>query len=78
MAEMVELTAAAFTFEESATGICGFLHVLEASLRLVTDGMTQTFSAGDCAYMETRMSTSLNAEGKERCRILLVRPAPSL
>jgi len=76
-AEMVELTATPFTFAESATEICGFIHVLEGSVRLLTDGMTQMLGAGDCAYMETRMPSSLNAEGKERCRILLIRPVPS-
>jgi transcriptional regulator with XRE-family HTH domain len=76
-AEMVELTATPFTFEGSKTEVCGFVHVLEGSLRLVTDGVTQTLGTGDCAYMETRMPTSLNAEGKERCRILLLKPATS-
>jgi len=76
-AEMVELTSTPFTFTESTTEICGFLHVLEGSVRLVTDGMSQTLDAGDCAYMETRMPTSLNAEGKDRCRILLIKPATS-
>lgn len=75
-AEMVELTATPFTFDESTTEVCGFLHVLEGTVRLVTDGMAQTLGTGDCAYMETRMPSSLNAEGKERCRILLVKPAP--
>jgi hypothetical protein len=35
----------------------------------------QALETGDCAYMETRMPTSLCAEGGGRCRILLVKPA---
>jgi hypothetical protein len=36
--------------------------------------MTQTLEAGDCAYMETRMPTSLSSEGDHRCRVLVIKP----
>ena len=77
IAEMVELTRTPFTFTGSNTDICALVHVLEGSAHLVTDGMSQTLETGDCAYMETRMPTSLSAVGDKRCRILMVKPAPS-
>ncbi len=77
IAEMVELTSTPFTFAESDSQFCAFLHVLEGSVHLVTDGMTQTLEVGDCAYMETRMPTSLSTQGNRRCRILVIKPAPS-
>jgi transcriptional regulator with XRE-family HTH domain len=76
-AEMVELTAAPFAVAESDADICAFIHVLEGNVHLMTDGMAQTLEVGDCAYMETRMPTALTAEGKHRCRILLVKPGAS-
>ena len=77
VAEMVELTPTPFMFVGSETEVCAFLYVLEGRVHLVTDGMTQTLEDGDCAYMETRMPTSLSAEGSHRCRILLIKPGPS-
>jgi glyoxylate utilization-related uncharacterized protein len=71
---MIELTATPFMFAESNQQLCAFLHVLEGSVRLVTDGMTETLEAGDCAYMETRMPTTLSSEGGRRCRVLLIKP----
>ena len=76
IAEMVELTATPFGFTGTNAEVCAMVHVLEGNVRLVTDGMTQTLDTGDCAYMETRMPTSLTALGDKRCRILLVKPAP--
>lgn len=75
IAEMVELTATAFAFTGTNAEVCAMIHVLEGSVHLVTDGMTQTLEAGDCAYMETSMPTSLTALGDKRCRILVVKPA---
>jgi transcriptional regulator with XRE-family HTH domain len=74
-AEMVELTSTPFAIAESNAEICSFLHVLEGNVQLTTDGVKQALETGDCAYMETRMPTSLCAEGGGRCRILLVKPA---
>ena len=76
--EMIELTATPYPIAEPNTEFCAFVHVLEGSVRLLTDGMTQTLSTGDCAYMETRMSTMLSAEGKLRCRVLVIKPATSM
>jgi transcriptional regulator with XRE-family HTH domain len=75
IAEMVELTSTPFVFTGTNAEVCAMVHVLEGSVHLVTDGMTQTLEAGDCAYMETRMPTSLSALGDKRCRVLVVKPA---
>lgn len=75
-AEMVELTTTPFAMADSNVKICGFVHVLEGNVQLVTDGMKQTLEVGDCAYMETRKPTSLSAASGDRCRILLVKPGP--
>ena len=73
--EMLELTSTPFAFAESNAEICAFLYVLEGGVHLVTDSMTQTLKTGDCAYMETRMPSTVSAEGSQRCRILMVKPA---
>jgi transcriptional regulator with XRE-family HTH domain len=75
IAEMIELTSLPSAFTESNDEVCAFLHVLEGTLHLAADGMTQTLEQGDCAYMETRMPTSLSSEGAHRCRVLVVKPA---
>jgi transcriptional regulator with XRE-family HTH domain len=76
-AEMLELSKSSYVFAAVEGDVCALLHVLEGSVQLVTDGMTQVLETGDCAYMETRVPTSLSAVGDKRCRILLVRPAHS-
>jgi transcriptional regulator with XRE-family HTH domain len=75
IAEMLELTATSFSFSEANSEVCALVQVLEGSVHLVTDGMTETLESGDCAYMETQMPTALSAQGNARCRILVVRPA---
>ncbi len=75
IAEMIELTSIPSQFAESNNEVCAFLHVLEGTLHLAADGMTQTLEEGDCAYMETRMPTSFSSEGDHRCRVLVVKPA---
>src|SRR5580693_4255027 len=45
-AEMVELTSTPFAMGESNAEICTFLHVLEGSVELTTDGMKQALRAG--------------------------------
>ncbi|KAA6459794.1 helix-turn-helix domain-containing protein [Acidobacteria bacterium AB60] len=76
VAEMIELTNAPFPFSPANAEVCAFLHVLEGAVQIGSDGMSQILETGDCAYLETRMPTSLNAQGNQRCRILLVMPAP--
>jgi hypothetical protein len=75
IAEMIELTSIPSAFAEPNSEVCAFLHVLEGTLHLAADGMTQTLEQGDCAYMETRMPTALSSEGDHRCRVLVVKPA---
>ncbi len=73
--QMVELTSAPFSPDESVQEICAFVYVLEGSMQLTANGMAQVLEAGDCAYLETRMPTILTSSGEQRCRILLVKPA---
>lgn len=75
IAEMVELTATPYSFSGTNAEVCAMVHVLEGSVHLAADGMSQSLDAGDCAYMETQMPTSLTASGSGRCRILVVKPA---
>lgn len=71
---MVELTAAPYVLDETGTDVCVFVYVLEGRVDLITDGLKQELNAGDCAYLETRMPTALQAEDDARCRVILVRP----
>lgn len=74
-AELIELTGVSFTPDDAGTEVCAFLYVLEGEVQLTTNGLTQEIGTGDCAYIESRMPTSMTAKDGERCRILLIRPA---
>jgi transcriptional regulator with XRE-family HTH domain len=55
--------------------VCGVLYVVEGELDLNAGGLQEKLEEGDCLYLDTQMPLSWSAGGKERCRVLCVRPA---
>lgn len=56
--------------------VCGLIYVVEGRLELNAGGIHEALEAGDCLYIDTLMSLSWNAGGKERCRVLCVQAPP--
>jgi transcriptional regulator with XRE-family HTH domain len=52
----------------------GLVYILEGRLQLDSGGWHEVLETGDCAYMDTEMSLSWSAAGKNRCRVLAVTP----
>lgn len=63
--------------DEPGSQTCALAYVLQGRLEFNFGGMLERLDAGDCAYMQTDLPFSWAAVGKERCRVLLVRPAPA-
>ena len=57
-------------FRESS----GVIYVLEGRLQLEAGGLEEILDAGDCACIESDMTLTWSAAGKNRCRILAVLP----
>jgi transcriptional regulator with XRE-family HTH domain len=54
--------------------VCGLIYVIEGRLEMNVGGMQEALDAGDCLYLDTLMPLAWSAGGKERCRVLCVRP----
>jgi transcriptional regulator with XRE-family HTH domain len=77
-AEMVEVTSAApLTLSDPNDETCALIYVIEGRLQFSSGGMNEVLEAGDCAYIESTLSLAWSTAGKQRCRIVLVRPAGS-
>lgn len=77
-AESIEIAGGAPPYpDEPGTETCALAYVLEGRLEFNFGGMLEHLDAGDCAYLHTELPFSWAAVGKERCRVLLVRPAPA-
>jgi transcriptional regulator with XRE-family HTH domain len=75
-AEMVEVTSAApLALSEPDDETCALIYVIEGRLQFTVGGINEVFEEGDCAYIESTMAMAWSAGGKQRCRILIVRPA---
>ncbi len=62
-------------FSEGETHpVCGLVYVVEGSLELNAGGLREVMESGDCMYIDTHMPVSWAARGKDRCRVLCVRP----
>jgi transcriptional regulator with XRE-family HTH domain len=76
IAQMIELSAAATpSLEKSGSDTCSLVYVLEGTMRLEAGGMHELLDAGDCAYVKSQMPMAWSASGKNRCRVLVVRPS---
>jgi quercetin dioxygenase-like cupin family protein len=53
----------------------GLVYVIEGRLQLDAGGLHEVLEAGDCVFIESTMPLVWSAAGKQRCRVLGVRPA---
>jgi transcriptional regulator with XRE-family HTH domain len=77
VAEMVEIPASG-TDALSDTHhreTCGLVYVIEGSLHLDAGGLHEVLEDGDCIFIESTMPLVWSAGGRQRCRVLAVRPA---
>jgi transcriptional regulator with XRE-family HTH domain len=75
-AEMVEVTSAApLALSEPDDETCALIYVIEGRLQFTAGGVNEVLEAGDCAYIESTMAMAWSAGAKQRCRIVIVRPA---
>ena len=75
LAQMIEFVPSGMAspvdyFRESS----GVVYVLEGRLQLEAGGLEEILDAGDCACIESDMTLTWSAAGKNRCRILAVLP----
>ena len=76
MAQMMELPQGGATcMEAGSRETCGLMYVLEGRMQLDAGGMHEVLETGDCVYIESGMPLGWSAVGKNRCRVLVVRPA---
>jgi transcriptional regulator with XRE-family HTH domain len=54
---------------------CGLVYVIEGRLQLDAGGLHELLETGDCVFIESLMPLVWSAAGKQRCRVLSVRPA---
>jgi len=77
LAQMIEFATGGVassidSFRESS----GVIYVLEGRLQLEAGGLEEILETGDCACIESDMTLTWSAAGKNRCRILAVLPGP--
>ena len=76
IAEMVEVpasgTAALHNAESRKT--CGLIYVIEGRLQIDAGGVHEVLEVGDCVAVESLMPMIWTANGKQRCRVIAVRP----
>jgi len=77
LAQMIEfapggVASSIDSFRESS----GVIYVLEGRLQLEAGGLEEILETGDCACIESDMTLTWSAAGKNRCRILAVLPGP--
>jgi transcriptional regulator with XRE-family HTH domain len=76
VAQMIEMPAGGPSSIAQAGGeTCGLVYVLEGRMQLDAGGMHEILETGDCVYMESRLPLAMSAAGKQRCRVLAVKPA---
>ncbi len=73
--EMIEFPpGGAVSVSESGRLAYCLVYVLEGRLQLDVGGRLEVLETGDCAYVESEMAMAWSAGGKDRCRVLAVRP----
>jgi transcriptional regulator with XRE-family HTH domain len=76
LAKVVEFpTGVVGTLTEAGTTLSCIIHILEGTLQLrVGNGAQEVLETGDCACLDSDMLISWSANGKSRCRALVVTP----
>lgn len=62
---------------EAGRLVTNLVYVLEGQLLLEAGGVQEVLESGDCAYLESEMAIAWSADGKTRCRALVVAPVGS-
>ncbi len=77
IAEMLEIagTGAEALSDVYSRETCGLIYVIEGRLQLDAGGLHEVLETGDCVFVESMLPLVWSAVGKQRCRILSVRPA---
>jgi transcriptional regulator with XRE-family HTH domain len=77
-AQMIEFTAGTPLALNGLEGdTCALVYVVEGRLQFSAGAMMEVLEPGDCAYIESAMALAWSTAGKNRCRILVVRPGPA-
>ncbi len=76
VAQMIEMAAGGGpSIEQPGGETCGLVYVLEGRMQLDAGGMREILEMGDCVYIESQLPMTMSAAGKQRCRVLAVKPA---
>jgi transcriptional regulator with XRE-family HTH domain len=77
LAQMIEVPAGgtAQVLESGDGETCGMVYVIEGRLELDAGGLHEILETGDCVFVQGLMPLAWGASGKNRCRVLAVRPA---
>jgi transcriptional regulator with XRE-family HTH domain len=74
-ARIVELAAGSSPYTPGSGGVThAVLYVIEGILRMDVAGVQEALDAGDVAYIDSEVSMSWSAGGKQPCHILQVSP----
>jgi transcriptional regulator with XRE-family HTH domain len=76
VAEMIEVPGGgtAEFLGDGSREICALVYVIEGSLQVDAGGLHEVLETGDCAYVQGLMPLAWSTAGKNRCRVLAVRP----
>lgn len=75
VAQMIEISPGSpLALSEPNDETCALLFVIEGRLQFSSGAMMEVLEAGDCAYLESTMALAWSTAGKQRCRILVVKP----
>jgi transcriptional regulator with XRE-family HTH domain len=77
IAEMLEVSSAGSEAlaDLHSRETCGLVFVIDGRLQLDAGGLEEVLETGDCVFVESLMPLVWSAAGKQRCRVLSVRPA---
>ena len=80
VAEMIEVPSASADVLSDAYSreTCGLVYVIEGRLQLDAGGLHEALETGDCVFIESLMPLVWSAGGKQRCRVLSVRPVKAI
>jgi transcriptional regulator with XRE-family HTH domain len=76
-AQMIEIAGTTpLAIDGAEAGACAFVYVIEGRLQFSAGAMAEVLDPGDCVFIESSMALSWSTQGKHRCRVLVVHPAP--
>lgn len=78
LAQMVEISPGSpLALSEANDETCALVFIIEGRLQFSSGAMMEVLETGDCAYLESTMTLAWSTAGKQRCRILVVKPGPT-